>query len=702
MNHKSTESPTSDKITAPYGGFESALSAQQVANGGLRLSQPQLNADGSQLFYLEGRPAEGGRQVLVVKDLTTGDVSDINEAPINIRSLVHEYGGGAYALAEPVSGRTPGLVYTDIAERAVWWLPFGDDGKWHGDLAGARKVLGHEQLRFADFSHDARRNRIIAVCEDHRPHSDTAETLHQANHRHAEPANKIVAIGLDDGKMVELAGGYDFYGFPRLSPDGRYLAAIAWQHPNMPWDANDLILMELDQAGNVINQRIVAGGPHRSVFQPIWGLDGALYFFDDPSGYWRPFRLQDPADPASVEALLQSDDLPEIEFGLPMWVFGQSIAAFADRDTLYVAGCDRGLWGLYRITLSADGHSPNHIAAVPTGYTEVTGLHANGGKLAMMCGSAAVPSSVVLYEPSFVTFTIIRAAADDLPSAAEISHPRVIEFENQRGQGVYAFYYEPVNSRYQGPDDARPPLMVKCHGGPTGGASSLLNLGYQYYTNRGFAVVDVNYGGSTGFGREYRERLLDNWGLVDVEDAVAAVQYLGGPGGEQLIDPERVCISGGSAGGYTVLSALAFTDAFDAGASHYGIGDLMSLAQDTHKFESRYTDRLIGPYPQAAEIYDQRSPLKHVDSLDCPVIFFQGLDDKVVPPNQAEEMVAALRGKGLPVAYISYPGEQHGFRRAENIIRTIESEYSFFAKIFGIKPITPPEAWHQLKIENHG
>jgi dipeptidyl aminopeptidase/acylaminoacyl peptidase len=698
MKQQMTESPTNDKITVPYGAFVSGLSAQQVANGGLRLSQPQLNADSSQLFYLEGRPAEGGRQVLVVKDLISGDFSDINEAPINIRSLVHEYGGGAFALAEPIAGRTPGLIYTDIAERAVWWLPFGNDGKWHQDLGKARKVFAHEQLRFADFSYDSGRNRIIAVCEDHRPHSDTAETLHQANHRHAEPANKIVALGLDDGEMIELAAGYDFYGFPRLSPDGRYLAAIAWRHPNMPWDANDLILMELDDTGMVINQRIVAGGPRRSTFQPIWGLDGALYFFDDPSGYWRPFRLQNPGDPASIEALLQSEDLPEIEFGLPMWVFGQSIAAFTDRDTLYVSGCDRGLWGLYRIALSANGHLPNHIAAVPTGYTEVTGLHASNGKLAMLCGSAAMPSSVVLYEPGFAAFAIIRAAADDLPSAAEISHPRVIEFTNKSGQLVYAFYYEPVNSRYQGPADQRPPLMVKCHGGPTGGASSLLNLGYQYYTNRGFAVVDVNYGGSTGFGREYRERLLDNWGLVDVQDAVAAVEYLSR---EQLIDPERVCISGGSAGGYTVLSALAFTDAFKAGASHYGIGDLMSLAQDTHKFESRYTDRLIGPYPQAAHIYDQRSPLKHVDGLDCPVIFFQGLEDKVVPPNQAEEMVAALRGKGLPVAYISYPGEQHGFRRAENIIRTIESEYSFFARIFGIKPIDPPEAWHKLKIENH-
>jgi dipeptidyl aminopeptidase/acylaminoacyl peptidase len=756
---KAVESAVKQELA--YGSWPSPISAEMVAKGALRLSQPSFSllnsgavlgdaalrkgvvkedGHGPELtssvcqglvFWLEGRPAEGGRQVLVSENLFSGERRDWNLAPANIRSSVHEYGGGAYCLS------SLGIVYSDYKDQGLYLLSWSEGGE-------ARLICASPGRRYADLSVDESRSSVLAVMEEHaeergQGYKEAGKAVERGEEQPAavgnatggarlaeqaegkpgeqhgekpnaqagpkqEPVNSLVSVSLKDGSCRVLSSGYDFYGFPRLSADGRFLSAIAWRHPNMPWDENVLLLIELDAAGLPVKETVVAGGAGLSVFQPFWGPDGGLYFFNDPQGFWRPYRIARPGlDNNVIEPLLGADELAEVEFGLPMWVFGQSVAAFTDAHTLFMAGCEKGLWGLYKLSL-AGGKSGRQtdvvsVEKVTAPYTEISSLAPAGDSLVLLAGSSSSPNSVVLYDVQDQAFKIMKAACDELPRDECLSSPRVLAFENQRSGMSYAFYYAPKNQQFIGGEAELPPLLVKCHGGPTGGASSLLSLGIQYYTSRGFAVVDVNYGGSTGFGREYRERLLGNWGVVDVEDVVSCVRHLVAAG---FVDPKRIAISGGSAGGYTVLSALTFTDEFSAGASHYGIGDLSSLAEDTHKFESRYEERLVGPYPAAKDVYVARSPLCHVEKLNCPVIFFQGLEDKVVPPNQAELMVLALKKKGLPVSYLAYEGEQHGFRRAANIIRTIESEYSFFAKIFGIKPIELPSAWHELEIVNFG
>ncbi|MBA4076150.1 MAG: hypothetical protein C0508_13990 [Cyanobacteria bacterium PR.023] len=364
-----------------------------------------------------------------------------------------------------------------------------------------------------------------------------------------------------------------------------------------------------------------------------------------------------------------------------MWVFGQSTYAVVSEKLVVFAFNRRGIWSLGKLELDFASSTGHKFVEIESSFTEFSYLTAGDNRVAMLAASADKPQSVVEFDLDTCQFKSLKASASTLPPSAYFSKPEVIEFPTDGGLTAFAFYYPPTNPDFVPLPAEAPPLIVKCHGGPTGAASSSLSLGIQYWTSRGFAVVDVNYGGSTGYGREYRQRLNQNWGLVDVADCRSCVQYLVG---KKLADPRRVAISGGSAGGYTVLCALTFTDVFTAGASHYGIGDLEALARDTHKFESRYTDNLVAPYPSGRELYLSRSPINHVEKLNCPVIFFQGLDDKVVPPNQAEDMVGALRKKGIPVAYIAYEGESHGFRKAENIIRTLQSEQYFFTRIFGI------------------
>ncbi|CAN5549227.1 S9 family peptidase [soil metagenome] len=666
-------------VSKACGTWPSPIAAELVAGGALRLSQTTYEPSSATLYWLEGRPEESGRSVLVKCSNPRQDtpvMEDVNCAPVSIRSLVHEYGGGAF--------------FTDIGE--VFYINF-DDQKIYSVKENTVPVALTPAYdiscsrRYADFSIDRKRNRLICVREEHR-----AE-LH-------EPVNTIVSVALRssvDQQLIEepivLAEGFDFYSSPRLSPDGRHLTYLGWQHPNMPWDGCELHLAEIGSDGALHEDRLVAGGSDCSVFQPQWSPDGKLFFVSDDSGFWQPRAV---IDLSTLEAkpLLSGSQYAECEFGLPMWVFGQSTYAVVSDRLLVFAFNRRGLWSLARLELDFEGDDGHRLVEIQSPYTEFSYLTASQNKVAMLAASASIAQSVVELDLSTEQFTTVKVSASALPAAGYLSRPEVIEFPTEEGLTAFAFYYPPTNQGFAPLVGELPPLIVRCHGGPTGAASSSLSLGLQYWTSRGFAVVDVNYGGSTGFGREYRKRLNQNWGVVDVSDCRNCVKYLVE---RKLADPARIAISGGSAGGYTVLCALTFTDTFTAGASHYGIGDLESLARDTHKFESRYLDNLVAPYPSGRELYELRSPINHVEKLNCPVIFFQGLEDKVVPPNQAEAMVDALRNKGIPVAYIPYEGEAHGFRKAANIVQTLLSEQYFFTRIFGIGVEGVPTT---VKIEN--
>ncbi len=665
----------SEQVSASCGAWPSPIAAEQVARGALRLSQTVYDSDGETLYWLEGRPAQGGRSILVKRAVKAGGelcTSDINSGEDSIRSLVHEYGGGAFSVDSAE------IAYSNFTDQRVYLA----EGAKHKVVSAAHVGNTH---RYADYCFDRRHNRLLCVLEVHAPDA-------------VEPSNCIAFLplpaaggGSEQGEEpVVLASGFDFYSSPRISPDGKHFAYLCWRHPNMPWDGCELHLAEVDQDGRLHNVRLVAGGSDCSVFQPQWSPQGKLFFVADDSGYWQPKVICD-LSTLKAETLVTDPAFAECEFGQPMWGFAQSCYAVLSERLAIFAFNRRGIWSLARVEL--DFEHEHKLVEIDSPYTEFAYLTGGKNRVAMLAASASQPQSVVELDLQTGAFLTIKSAADDLPDPAYMSAPQVIEFPTVGGKTAFAFYYAPSNPDYKSLAGEAPPLVVKCHGGPTGGASSSLSLGIQYWTSRGFAIVDVNYGGSTGFGREYRKRLNNNWGVVDVEDCRKCVEYLVAKG---LADSERVAITGGSAGGYTVLCALTFTDTFKAGASHYGIGDLEALARDTHKFEARYLDNLVAPYPAGRDLYFERSPINHVDKLNCPVIFFQGLDDKVVPPNQAEAMVNALKSKGIAVAYITYEGEAHGFRKAENIVRTIQSEYYFFTRIFGIKS----EHTVEVQIEN--
>lgn len=705
---------------APFGSWLSPISAAQVAAGALRLSQVAYGADGESLFWLEGRPQEGGRQVLVKRPGGAGtghsEHIDITPAPFNVRSTVHEYGGGAYAVGNcgPTGSKEKSetVIFSNFADQRIYQLTIKD-----GVPGQPQAITSAGAMRYADYVLDAARSRILTVVEDH----TGIEVEPGLDNIAVEPINYLASVDLAAGaanapicnEPMMLTCGYDFFAFPRMSPDGRRICYMAWKHPNMPWDESVLFVAEVGGDGSISNHRKVVGLPDVSVYQPSWGADGTLFYVSDESGFWQLRAIKDFYTLESVAVINEDTTVDctekadykkyaDCEFGMPLWVFGQSVYAHTGDGELLAACTKRGLWQLIKVKMTFEGEDGigytcrSQVEEIKSPYTEFSYLCAGKGKVAMLAGSAALPNAVVEYDLDKNQFTVVKKATEDLPEVGYLSTPEVIEFPTGGDKTAFANYYPPTNRDYRQDitSDKAPPLLVKCHGGPTGQASTLLALGLQYWTSRGFAVVDVNYGGSTGFGRAYRKRLNGNWGVVDVEDCKNAVKYLAAAG---KADPDRVCISGGSAGGYTVLCALTFTDAFKAGASHYGIGDLEALVRDTHKFEARYIDNLVGPYPFSKAVYDARSPLNHTDKLACPVIFFQGLEDKVVPPNQAEAMVAALKKKKIPTVYVAYEGEQHGFRRAENIIRTLESELAFFLKVFKIKH---EHKLPELKVEN--
>ena len=635
--------------TTPYGSWRSPISADLIAEATVGLGQ--LAVDGDYVYCAVLRPAEGGRTV-IERFAPDGARTDMTPAPFSVRSRVHEYGGGAYT----------------VHDGDIWFCNDKDQRIYRQSAGGAPQpltVLGRR--RFADLVVDPWRRRVIAVCEDH-------------GKENAEPVNSLVSVA-EDGTIETIATGADFYAAPRLSPNGQDLAWLSWCHPNMPWDGCTLTVAGLDASGLVEQSEEVAGGQDEALFQPEWSPDGVLYFVSDRSGWWNLYRWRggaaEPVCPMPVE------------FGLPQWIFNMRTYGIVSAGRILAVGQVDGIAKLFSI-----GVDDGDVETVVAPFVEMQGLVVARNEVFFIGSPLNSAAVAVAFDPRDRSSRILRKSSEQHIDVGCVSGPQAISFESANGRMAHAFYYAPRNSGFSAPSGALPPLIVKSHGGPTGQSGCGFNLKTQFWTSRGFAVLDVNYGGSTGFGRDYRRLLNGKWGIVDVEDCIAGAKWLAGQG---LVDPARLAITGGSAGGYTTLCALTFYSEFSAGASHYGIGDLEALARDTHKFESRYLDNLIGPWPAARPTYEERSPIHHADGLSCPVIFFQGADDKVVPPNQAEAMVAVLRDKGVPVAYVLFEGEGHGFRRAENIRTALEGELAFYGRIFGF---SPPDLATTVQIEN--
>uniref|UniRef100_UPI00312B91ED S9 family peptidase n=1 Tax=Microcoleus sp. CAWBG640 TaxID=2841653 RepID=UPI00312B91ED len=667
-----------------YGSWKSPITSDLIVSGTVGLGQ--ITMDGEDIYWVEARPSEAGRNV-IVRRTPDGKISDVTPQPFNVRTRVHEYGGASFVVASGV------VYFSHFADGCIYYQ------KLDSQPLALTPVVN---CRYADGIVDKQRNRLIFVREDHT--------------RESEVVNTIVSINLDNGEDIQiLTQGEDFYASPRLSPDGSQISWISWNHPNMPWDGTELWIAKIQPDGYLGDKYLVAGGPEESIFQPEWSPDGLLYFVSDKSNWWNLYRT--PLNPPLVRGEAGIEDSPLVrpeagiedsplvrpeagiedsplvrpeagiedsplvrgeintepplvrgeintepplvrgaggieplyemaaEFGLPQWVFGMSTYAVVSEHKIICTYTQQGKWYLATLDLVT-----KQLSKIDTPYSDISSLKAQGEKVVFLAGSPTESSAILQLDLATSQVEVLRIASNLTLDAGYLSVPQSIEFPTENGLTAFGFFYPPKNQDFAAPTGEKPPLIVKSHGGPTAATSSSMNLKIQYWTSRGFAVLDVNYGGSTGYGREYRNRLQDSWGIVDVDDCANGAKYLAQRG---LVDSAKMAIAGGSAGGYTTLCALTFRDVFKAGASYYGVSDLSALATDTHKFESRYLDGLIGPYPERKDLYLERSPIHAAANLSCPIIFFQGLEDKVVPPNQAEMMVEILKAKGLPVAYVA-------------------------------------------------
>jgi dipeptidyl aminopeptidase/acylaminoacyl peptidase len=629
-----------DRTVAAYGAWRSAIRVDDVVSDVILLGEPWV--DGDEVYWLEGRPSEGGRRVLV-QAAADGSTADLTPPPFNVRTRVHEYGGGSYIVTGGV------VVFSNFADGRLYRLAPGADTPV--------PITPQGPWRYADLRPDPARRRYYAVREDHAGDG--------------QPVNSIVAIPFDDGDPSVLVRGADFVAGPRLSPDGSRLCWLEWDHPDMPWDSTVLRVAAFEPDGTLGPATLVAGGPDESIVQPEWGPDGTLHLASDRTGWWNLYRL---AEGPRLEPLGAMD----AEFADPPWIFDRSSYGFLPDGAIVAIARAAGRDHLYRL------EPGKFLGELDIPFTELDGLRIGPRTIVALAGSPGDPSVIARFDlQTLAPSGILRRVSTLTLDAAAISHPESIEFPTTAGETAHALYYAPANPDFAGPDGEKPPLIVLSHGGPTSNASTTLDLAKQFMTSRGIAIVDVDYGGSTGYGRAYRQRLEGQWGVVDVDDCIAAAEFLVERGD---VDPERLVIEGGSAGGYTTLAALAFRDVFAAGISHFGVGDLEALEADTHKFESRYSHRLVGPYPETAELYRERSPTNFPEAFSSPVLILQGLEDRVVPPAQAEAIVASLADKGIPYAYLAFEGEGHGFRGAYAVRRTLEARLSFLGQLFGFKP----------------
>lgn len=638
--------PLVEPAAAPFGTWSSPISAGMLAEAGVSLSEVRLSDEAT--LWIEGRPNEGGRRV-IVRAAPYSEPSDVTPEGFSVRTKVHEYGGGSFWT------RGEAVFFSNFADQRLYRqdddksapVPITPDSGGRIRYADGRTVPGTE----------------LAVCvrERHEAHG---------------VVNELVALPLDGStEPWTVESGHDFYAFPRPSGDGRRLAWTCWDHPRMPWDGAELWVAGVDDDLRPTDVRHVAGGPSESAQQPVWSPEDELVFVSDRSGWWNLYR--DDAHGARALAPMAA------EFGGPQWVFGLSYFGFLADGRI---ACAYGGAGELHVALLDPGSSELLDLDLPFSSApwDTPQLAVEGHRIALIAGGPATPHAVASLDFTSRSVDVLRTSTTLSVDPGYISRPRHIEFPTEGGRTAHAYVYAPLNPRVAVPAGERPPLIVMSHGGPTAASSTELDLETQFWTTRGFAVVDVNYGGSTGYGREYRERLKGAWGVVDVVDCIAAARHLAEAG---VVDGERMAIRGGSAGGFTTLCALTFhAGVFAAGGSYYGVADAESLARDTHKFESRYLEGLIGPYPAAAGLYRDRSPIHFTHLLSAPLIVFQGLEDEVVPPSQAEALVAALESKGLTYAYLAFEGEQHGFRRSETIRRSLEAELSFYGHVFGFEP----------------
>lgn len=613
-----------------HGFWASPISAEMVANASVRLGQTTLK--NGVAYWCEGRPEESGRTVVVEK--TNAAPRDLFPAPYDARSRVHEYGGGAYCIGGGY------CWFVNAKDQAIYRVP---------DSGGDPLRIAHRSAwRFADLHWDGRLNRILAVAE-----------IHYSNDSERSIDNCIVAVDVVTGEIKTLHEGADFYAYPRLSPNGEQLSWMSWQNPNMPWDKCSLWLADVGPQGELAAPMLL--DQNAAIFQPEWTPDGELQWCADHDNWW---NLYNRTGQLSFE---------QAECGLPLWNFAMSSWG-------HVAAAN----GDYSVGLFlADGST--ELRKIQAGKTRrydlpfsvLEQLRVEDTQALLIAGAADQPSQVIRVDLLSGEWQSLRQATELTVASDYLSRPRPISFDTDNAEQAHGLFYPPNNPDYLD-SDGLPPLIVRCHGGPTSATTSAMEMKYQFWTSRGFAVLDVNYRGSSGYGRAYRQSLYGEWGIKDVADAVNGARYLAEQG---WVNGSQLFISGSSAGGFTVLSALTFYDVFSAGASYYGIGDLRAIMDDTHKFEARYGDQLIGPYASHADEYLKRSPLFSAERLNCPVIFFQGLEDKIVPPNQAQMMVDALNKKGIVNEHYEFAGEGHGFRQQQTLITTLEKELAFYQRV---------------------
>ncbi|HEY9677294.1 MAG TPA: prolyl oligopeptidase family serine peptidase [Drouetiella sp.] len=644
----------------PYGSWASPISAALIANGGIGLSECRFDNDN--LYWLEARPADDGKRILVKLD-AQNNLEDVLPNSFDVRSRVHEFGGGTYDVKNGV------IVFSNVFNQRIWKSEPGTEPV---------PLTSKGVYRYADHCLDLKRRLVFTVREDHTFGSQ-------------EVINSIVAVSLDPSEHPGFGhvviSGRDFYSSPRVSPDGKHLVWISWNHPRMPWHGCELWIAEIDQSGNILDPKKIAGGVDESVFQPEWLPNGLLTYVSDVTGFWNLY-VHD-VDARSSQIMIEREN----DFGVSQWFFNLNTYAVVSNDLIVCTYSDKGLWRLARIAMD-HSNKAYELTDIETIYTEFRSFTSDGKRVVLHAAGPEDDGAVVSLDLTDNSFSVLRSSAAPSVDPRFISKPELVTFATANGDDGYAFYYPPTNPHFIGPNDELPPLLVKSHGGPACSAFSSYNLLFQYWTSRGYAVLDVNYSGSIGFGREYRKRIDGQWGVVDVSDCELAAKHLVAEGKADL---ERLAITGGSSGGYTSLCALTFGQTFKAGAVHFGISDLNMIRTGTHKFGSRYPESLIGPYPEQKDLWIARSPINNMHRLAVPVIFFQGLDDRIVPPDQTEAMVKAIRQKGLPVSYIAYEDERHGFKKPENIIRTIEAEYYFVSQIFGI---VPADVIEPVQIEN--
>ncbi|UYQ76879.1 prolyl oligopeptidase family serine peptidase [Glutamicibacter sp. JL.03c] len=639
----------------PFGSWPSSISAQDVAAGTKPLGGACFYQD--HIIVQEGRPAEGGRITLVEYSTDGQQGKELIPAPYNVRSRVHEYGGSSWKLIDSHTGM---IVFANFADQRVYTVHLGQGEPT--PVTPESTVEGDPKLRFAEFTRGPE-GSVLAIMEDLRE----------------EPVRHIVQIPLDGSAAQDAANirilseAARFVAAPRLNPSGDKLSWISWDHPNMPWDSTYLHLAEVTDTG-ILASKIIAGGAEESVMQPEWLDDDRLAFISDASGWWNPYVYQD--ESSRTTRLV---DRPA-EFAGPLWQVGTSWYLVENPHTL-LCSYGTGTTSLARVHSDTGG-----LDDLDLPFTRVRPFAISNDWLLAGTSSMTHGEEITLINLETLEHHAVTRSISDLPDPAMLPSVEEFECKNLAGQSVHALLYRPAQDGYAWSEDELPPFVTFVHGGPTSQASATLSATVAYYTSRGIGVVDVNYGGSTGYGREYRNRLRGAWGVVDVSDTVAVIDALVA---QKIADPARIGIEGGSAGGWTVLCALTFSDVFTAGISRYGVSDLVGLVQDTHDFESQYMFSLVGPYPEAADLYEKRAPINHVSKISCPVLLLQGDEDKVVPPAQSQVVADALAERGIAHAYILFEGEQHGFRKSENIVRALESSLAFYAQIFGFETDVP-------------